>query len=322
MPLLGYPSIMGPTLFLIYINDLCNLKIDHGKIIAYADDTVLLFSAESIEEVYAYAQQGFNIVNSWLQHHLLTLNSDKTNYIKFSMRKSNLAPTNPKLYVHKCNDSINNQCQCPGIALTNKTKYLGIIIDESLSFKYHIEALCTRVRKLIFVFKKLRTIADSHIIKQVYLALCQSVLTYCISTWGGSAKTTLLNLERAQRAILKVSTFRPFQFPTNLLYKKCEVLTVRQLFILNTVLKQHAGIPYNSDHASKRRKYIVCPKNIKHRHAFSSRFFNFLGPLLYNRLNARLDLYPLNYMRCKSRLREALQNMSYHDTEELLIVLK
>lgn len=199
---------------------------------------------------------------------------------------------------------------------------MGIIIDESLSFKYHIEALCNRVRKLIFVFKKLRSIAEPSLIKQVYFAICQSILTYCISSWGGIAKTTLLNLERAQRAVLKVSTFRSFLYPTNLLYASCEVLTVRQLFVLSTILKQHSATPYNTEHGKKRRKDIVCLQNPHRKCAFSTRFYVFLGPFLYNRLNAKLDLYSLTYAKCKKSLRDALQKMSYEDTENLFIVLK
>lgn len=315
-------SILGPTLFLIYINDLCNLRMDNCKIISYADDTALLFSAKTIEEVYEFAQQGFNVVNNWLQHHLLTLNADKTNFIRFSMRRTNTAPTNNKLYAHNCKDPVNNQCICSNIAITKKIKYLGVILDESLSFKPHIEAMCGRLRKLIFVFKKLRSIADASLIKKVYLALCQSVLTYCITSWGGIAKSTLINLERTQRAILKVSTSRPFLYPTNLLYRSCAVLTVRQLFILYTVLKQHTATPYNLERTTRRRKDTVCPQNIDRKHAFSRRFFVFLGPFLYNRLNVRLDLYSLNYVNCKRLLRDGLQNLSYEDTEKLLTVVK
>lgn len=314
-------SILSSTLFLIYINELCNFNMDNGKIISYADDTALLFSAGSAEEVLEYAQQGFNVVNTWLQNHLLTLNADKTHFIKFSMRKSKLAQTDPKLYAHNCTDPTTNQCRCPEITITSKIKYLGVILDDSLSFKPHIETLCNRVRKLIFVFKKLRSFADSLLIKKVYFALCQSVLTYCITSWGGLPKSVLLNLERAQRAVLKVSTSRPFLYPTALLYKACEVLTVRQLFIFNTVLKQHALTPYNCELTNKRRKDIVCPLNTR-KHKFSSRFFSFLGPFLYNRLNAKLEFYPLSYAKCKRALRTALQNMSYEDTEKLLTVVK
>lgn len=238
------------------------------------------------------------------------------------MRKCTPTVTDSTLYAHYCNFPSDGQCMCSAIRITDRIKYLGIIIDETLSFKHHIEALCARTRKLIFVFKKLRHIADPQLIRQVYFSLCQSVLTYCITTWGGAGKTLLLAIERAQRAILKVSTFRPFLFPTNLLYKLCNVLTVRQLFIIGIVLKQHAALPYNTDLTDKRRKDIVCSQKIRPKFAFTHKFFVFLGPLLYNRLNAVSHIYPLNFNKCKKNLLETLQNMSYEDTEKLLLVVK
>lgn len=225
------------------------------------------------------------------------------------------------LHAHCCPVPADSQCKCPNIKKTDKIKYLGIIIDETLSFKQHMEALNNRVRKLIFVFKKLRFITDPKILRQVYFALCQSILIYCITSWGGASKTLLLPIERAQRAILKVATCRPFLFPTNLLYKSCEVLTVRQLFIMSTVLKQHAALPYSTEFTKKRRKDIVCPQKST-KHAFTAKFYMYLGPLLYNRLNKKGNIYSLNLNNCKKILKEALQNMSYEDTEKLLLVLK
>jgi len=307
---------------LLYINDLCNLKLDNGIIISYADDTALLFSAGSEKEVYKHAQYGYNIVNKWLQHNLLTLNADKTHYINFSMRKLTSTQTNPTLYAHYCKAPGNNLCMCPVIKFTNRIKYLGVIIDENLSYKQHIETLNNRMRKLIFVFKKLRYIADLKLIRQVYIALCQSILTYCTTSWGGVGKTLLLTIERAQRAILKVSSFRPYLFSTNLLYKSCEVLTVRQLFILSIVLKLHTALPFSTEFRNKRRIDIVCSQKIGTKHAFITKFYVFLGPLLYNRLNARINIYSLSYSNCKKALKDALQTMSYEGTEKLLIVLK
>lgn len=315
-------SILGPTLFLIYINDLCNLDINSGTIISYADDTALIFSADTERETYERAQSGFNIIKTWLHQHMLTLNADKTKYIKFFMGRQCTTSFDPIIYAHHCSQQTGNNCDCPQVLKTNNIKYLGILIDEKLSFKLHIEALSNRVRKLMFVFKKLRSIADSKLINLVYSALCQSLLTYCITSWGGAAKTHLLKLERAQRAILKVSTFRSFLYPTSLLYKTCNVLTVRQLFIMSTVLKQHQALPYSTENINKRRKDIVCTDILQTKHAFSSRFFMFLGPLLYNRLNSELCIYPLGYKECKKCIENALQKLSYDDTENLLMVLR
>ncbi|KAJ8732469.1 hypothetical protein PYW07_015068 [Mythimna separata] len=312
-------SILGPTLFLIYINELCSLSLQNGVIMSYADDTAILFSGKSLVEVYEYAQNGFNIVSNWLQKNLLSLNADKTNYILFTMRNTNIPLTNLNIYAHNCTYA-DTACTCPTLVKADHVKYLGVTIDTNLNFRKHIELLCTRVRKLIYVFKNLRNIADYKLIKQVYLALCQSILTYCITSWGGAAKTILLQLERAQRAILKVATFRPFRFPTQQLYIACKVLTVRQLFILNTVLFQHSALPFDPVPSDRRRKDLVCIKP-QTRHAFARRFYVFLGPFLYNRLNKVLSFYNFRYKKCSKMISEYLLTLNYIDTEQLLEIL-
>ncbi|KAJ8727284.1 hypothetical protein PYW07_001403 [Mythimna separata] len=312
-------SILGPTLFLIYINELCSLSLQNGVIMSYADDTALLFSGRSRVEVYEYAQNGFNIVSNWLQKNLLSLNADKTNYILFTMRNANISLTNLNIHAHNCTYA-DTACTCPTLVKADHVKYLGVTIDTNLNFRKHIELLCTRVRKLIYVFKNLRNVADYKLIKQVYLALCQSILTYCITSWGGAAKTILLPLERAQRAILKVATFRPFRFPTHELYTACNVLTVRQLFILNVVLHQHSVLPFVPVPSDRRRKDSVCIKP-QTKHAFAKRFYVFLGPFLYNRLNKVLSIYNVRYKECSKMLSEHLVILNYTDTEQLLEIL-
>ena len=315
-------SILGPTLFLVYINDLCNLNIVHGKIVSYADDTALIFTAKTSSEVYENAQLGFNTVTNWLQSNLLTLNTDKTKYIHFSMRKPQHNTTNFQLCAHQCVNSSVNMCHCPLILKTNNIKYLGVIIDDTLNFRHHIETLVKRVRKLIYVFKKIRSFADSKLIIQVYLALCQSIIQYCISSWGGASKTILLPLERAQRAILKVAYFHPFFFPTDQLYKSCNVLTVRQIFILHIILKQHTMLSYNAASTNKRRNDIVCNSNTTSKNVFVERFFSFLGPFLYNKLNRKLSIYSLNYFNCRKTTITFLRTLAYAQTEDLLAVSK
>lgn len=240
------------------------------------------------------------------------------------MKKKQSFISNPPILAHRCSYhyQTNNMCDCPAVNSANKIKYLGIIINDTLSFRPHIEALSNKIRKLIFIFKQLRNVAGLDLIMQVYYALCQSLLTYCITSWGGAAKTLLLNVERAQRAILKVSTFRPYLYPTNLLYKTCNVLTVRQLFIFNTVLKQHKALPYSKDITDKRRKDIVCNQLTDTKHPFATKFFAYLGPRLYNKLNAITCIYHLNLFECKKALQKILEKLSYDDTEKLLTVPK
>uniref|UniRef100_A0A2H1W1E8 SFRICE_036267 n=1 Tax=Spodoptera frugiperda TaxID=7108 RepID=A0A2H1W1E8_SPOFR len=167
-------------------------------------------------------------------------------------------------------------------------KYLGVIIDEELKFHNHIDALTSRIRKLIYIFKSLRHIAETSLIKMVYLALCQSLITYCITAWGGAAKTTIIKLERAQRTLketLKVSSFLPIRYPTAELYQHCGVLTIRQLFFLNIILKKHAELTYDPNAAeNKKRNAAVCTVT-RCRTSLTQQFYGFLGSHLYNKIN-------------------------------------
>lgn len=85
-----------------------------------------------------------------------------------------------------------------------------------LSFHQHVDGLTNRVRKLAYVFKKMRHVSDPNVIRMVYLALCQSVLTYCAAIWGEAPSSTLLPLKRTQRLMLKVTYFLPRLYPTTL----------------------------------------------------------------------------------------------------------
>lgn len=78
---------------------------------------------------------------------------------------------------------------------------------------------------------------DIRTTKMVYFALCQSIINYCIIAWGGAGKVHMLEVERAQRVILKVGAGLPYQYPTSHLYERWDVLSVRQMFIMTVLLK-------------------------------------------------------------------------------------
>lgn len=308
-------SILGPTLFLVFIDDLSNIKLPNSHLVSFADDTAISFSADSWAELQIAAQNGFDTISHWLRINKLTLNTIKTKFITFSISSSPKPLDAPSIKAHSCLSKSNSTCKCPSLSQVDTIKYLGITLDNYLNFKSHIQLLSGRIRKLIYVFKVLRHVANPSVLQSVYYALCRSLITYCIACWGGVPKTTLKPLEVAQRAILKVATFRPLLFPTNELYKICKVLTVRQLFILEIIRLQHRKTPYIE--ITKRRKDKICivPKTS---YVFTKRFFYYLGPSLYNKINAELPVYKLTPYECKNRVRTLLLNKSYDETERYL----
>lgn len=127
-----------------------------------------------------------HMIFRWLNDNLLTLNIEKTKYLTFSIKHYRHMPSDRfSILAHYC--SISSQslalpCSCPKLQKSFHIEYLGKVIDDRLGFQNHIDALTTRVRKLIFIFKTLRLLAGPEILKSVYM----SVDSYCISSWGGA----------------------------------------------------------------------------------------------------------------------------------------
>lgn len=308
-------SILGPTLFLIYINQMCNTRLRDAEIITFADDTVLVFTGDNWEDVNQKATEGFGVINNWLKNNLLTLNIGKTKHMIFTIR-GNTQPTHDAINIQAHNCGGNLPCNCPQIIRTSSIKYLGLLVDNNLNWKEHVSALAGRVRKLMFIFKTLRNICDKQQLISVYYALCQSVISYGITCWGGCPKSTLLKLERAQRGILKLMTFKQFRYPTTLLYKNVGVLTVRQLFIKLLLIKQHKE-PRNRPIRKRRKDLIFKIPTCKT--SFAHSFSQSLGPRLYNRVSRTLtDLYLQPLYTCKKSINSYLKQLNYEDTELLL----
>lgn len=310
-------SILGPSLFLVYINDLCSLKLDGGIVLSYADDTVLVFSSETWSDTYRLAQRGLHEVSDWLTCNLLTLNVSKTKFIEFSIRKSIFLDDHSQRLSVKVptNGPVQEYCFLEKVT---SVKYLGVVLDSNLTFKEHIIHLSSRVRKLIYIFRELRYSADNHIMKMVYQALCQSIIGYCISTWGGAAKTHIIQIERAQRAVLKVCCFKPRLYPTSKLYEYCQVPSVRQLFIKAIIIKQHP-LMLLPETVTRRDNFVSLMPQI--RTSFCRRFFNFLGPYLYKKIHKELSIIHLNKHKCSTVVSEWLLKLTYTDTEDLLKIL-
>lgn len=307
-------SVLGPTLFLIYVNNLCNIELPGSKVITFADDTVILFQQKTWSDVKSSAEIGLKKIIEWLDCNLLTLNLNKTKFITFSI-KNNLQPTDFSLKAHSSNCSAASICGCPVLSPSKSIKYLGVEIDENLNWKQHIHNLKSRIRKLIPIFKKIRNLKDKATNKTVYFALCQSIVTYGITAWGGARKSTLIKIERAHRCILKVINFKKFRYPTTALYKEFGILNIRQLFIKKIVLRQHF---YEKPVSKSLRRVHEVYDVPACKTTFAQCFSYFLAPLLYNRISKTKPLKDTTRFVCRRALDEFLSDLDYEQTEKFI----
>jgi hypothetical protein len=314
-------SILGPTLFIMYINDLCLIPIRNADFICYADDTALIFHGRSWDIVRQKTEDGMSLILEWLTKNLLTLNTTKTKHLCFhkTVASAPSAQLNT-IKIHGCKGLINNPCNCDHVKRANNLRYLGIILDEKLTFKEHIAVMSGRVRKMIHVVRNLREAADGKTLKMVYLTLCQSIINYCILAWGGVAKATLITLERAQRGVLKVALFKPLFYPTHSLYDEAEVLTVRKLFLLRAILYTHKIVRSSDDYNELLGKRIFKIPTPTTKTSFSHHFGRFLFPFVYNKLVNLLNFRSSSEFEVKSLLTKTLLSWSYEYTEDCLKV--
>lgn len=320
-------SILGPSLFIAYLNDI-NYSLDdplYPNLFCYADDTAVIFSGPTWDEVLSKAETGMGKINGWLRNNLLTLNTEKTKLICFHKTKASAPTRLDSIKLHNCySNSIttSSMCSCSTfIKRTDFIRYLGVILDENLNFESHIEAVSTRARKLMFIMRQIRDVTDEKVKKMVYFALCESVMSYCISTWGGAAKTKILKLERAQRATLKVLHRKPFRYPTDTLYCDCGVPTIRQIYITKSVLTAYKTLlstPNLNEILSKRIVRLPVPLMCTR---FGQRFSQFLQPHLFNKLVKLCTILNCTIREAKHNLREFLDGLGYNSIEDLIDVI-
>ncbi|KAL0871538.1 hypothetical protein ABMA27_005251 [Loxostege sticticalis] len=309
-------SVLGPTLFLIYINELCCLQGVGGRVFSYADDTAVVFTGDTWDAVLERTERGLRVMSEWLGDNLLTLNVQKTNYICFTPSMKSQPDSNFQIKIHNCSNPDNSACTCPPINKVTQTKYLGIVLDQRLSWQSHIELLMNRTRKLIWVFKSLRHVMTNTLLNKIYIALAQSVLTYCIPVWGGATKSHVLGLEKAQRSLIKVMYFKPYRFPTDKLYRLSGLLSVRKLYVSRLLQTCHKSLTY-VDISHKRRRDAVVPVPIT-RTAFAKRQYLSQSARIYNIVNKKLKIYPMLPFTCKRTITDWLYSLNYEEVENLL----
>lgn len=314
-------SVLGPTLFLIYLNNLASLTLRNAEIICYADDTAIIFHEANWSECFRSAEYGMSKVFEWLSDNLLTLNTAKTKYVCFHKTaiSSPLVTTDIKIHERTCNNPPNvNSCNCNFIQRTHTIKYLGVNIDEKLTFSDHTAALSARVRKLIYVMKQIRDVANPDLAKYIYIALCQSIVTYCINTWGGVAASHLISLERAQRSVLKVMLKKPLRYSTALIYNETNLLSIRRLYIKAAICLTHKQIlkseSYNKLLTNRIFRIPVPTANT----SFAQRFSNFLFPFLYNKICKICKFKDDTARVIQSKVTKYLNDLTYNEVEQLL----
>lgn len=230
-------TVMGPILFLIYINDLLSYDTINTYI-SYADDTVILINGNTWEELRSKMIITLKKIKFWLDVNLLTLNWEKTKCLPFCV-DSRTKPQFNGIILHKEGCNVGKlTCDCENkIDTVEETKYLGIILDTHLRFEKHVQYIAPKLRKTIFILRKLKGFMSKENLKMIYYALFHSVWQYGSIAWGTSYETTINLLEILQKKAIKIILNKKSTYPTDLLYNEIDVLNLRKTYIQKLLQK-------------------------------------------------------------------------------------
>ena len=191
-------SVLGPLLFLLYINDLCNTT-DKCKFILFADDTNIFVAADTKEKAYDLANIVLSSINKYMKSNLLHINTKKSCYMYFSPLKR-LKPS------EECDVSNNEAIHIDGKILNKVSyiKFLGVLIDDKLNWKPHLDSLNRKLKSTCGRIYRIKSSLPIGLYKDIYHALFESHLSYCISVWGGVSKNRLNPLFLTQKKCVRI----------------------------------------------------------------------------------------------------------------------
>ncbi len=185
-------SILGPLLFIIYINDLSEY-LTECDVSLYADDTALFSSSISQIDLMMKLKMELSTISEWLKLNKLTLNVNKTKYVIFGTRNQVQAQINYKL-------DVNGQ----ELERVQHMKYLGVILDSQLTFDEHVNFIHSKAVKKLGIVRKSREFLDRKTSLTLYRSSVLPHLDYCDLIYENTSKTNLNKLQLVQNSACRI----------------------------------------------------------------------------------------------------------------------
>ena len=191
--------------------------------ILFADDTNLFCTEKNLKDVVSQINVEIGKVYCWVKANKLSLNIDKTNFMLFT----------PKHFSRNMDGLLINGNQ---ITEVNETKFLGVIIDNKLTWCPHIMYISKKIAKGIGIILKASKVFNNETLFSLYYTFVYPYLNYCIHVWGKAYDTLLRHLIALQNKIIRIINDVPLRTNVDNLYIKHNILSVKRLYSYNVGL--------------------------------------------------------------------------------------
>ncbi len=305
-------SVLGPLLFLIYINDLPNSS-SKLSFYLFADDTNIYFDSDTLVDLQKIVNKELRHVKKWLDANKLALNIGKTNFVVFHSVQNSLSES--------LTIKIGNQ----HIRQAKYVKFLGLLLDEHLSWKYHLCELSKKLSRTCGVFFKIRHLLPASILVSLYNSLFSSFLRYGIVVWGLTYEVHTKPIYLLQKKVLRAIAFKSFTSPSTPIFSDFKILKLYDLFYLKLLIFVYESVnkispvcfhnffeilssvhQYNTRQASKGDIFITRENTV----LYGLRSIRYAGAKAWNDIPYLIKISPSS-MNFRSKLKLHLLSTNY-----------
>lgn len=289
-------SVLGPLLFLLYINDMPNNV--HHPMVLFADDSTVLIKRNNDVDYEKDINSTLSNIIDWLTNNNLLINIDKTKVMHFSQK------------VEYLNPNVNYKGET--IEEVNQTKFLGLVIDKNLTWKPQSEEICKKLYKFSYALYKLAKVVNRDAVLCAYHGYVASTLRYGIIFWGNCSNREIIfkSQKRCLRAMCKLKstdTCKPY-------FKELKLLTFPSMYIFEVALFVKTNPILFTKTNRLRNPHRL--QNVTSKTALLSKSVIGLAPKIYNKIPNNIK--SLNVNTFKLKLKSILIEKCYYSIVEYL----
>ena len=286
-------SILGPLLFLLYINDII-ASSNVLKFTLFADDTSLFYSHENKSEAANVLNIELSKISEWLAANKLSLNVSKSKLLVFNnQRKKRKNNTDVNVNDVTVNDEEEILISINGETLEEVefAKYLGVLIDNKLNWSYQINAIILKLSKGTGLLAKIRHFAPSSTTRSLYFSFMNAYIDYNLLNWGMAAPTNLDPINKKIKKALRIISYKDSDHPSIPLFKDLRILPLVNAIemknakfmwkLVNGYLPKSLAAHFNSN---ERTLY----SNSLSRLSSLSQFVLYSGPVFWKKLPLKI----------------------------------